>query len=136
MNYKKLRDDTLRVVFREVYNRKYLGLDYESPDLAIKYLVDDSLLDIILKDMNAKLSSEIFSTDIETLKHPYLTINDYANLYAIYRIMAGKYQSPFARDMQTMLAIILTNKMIDNNKLGEVTLDTYTESVLTLKKKH
>ena len=125
MNYKKLRDDTLRVVYKELYYRDYIGLDYDSTDEEIKNYIDRQIVIAILDDNRDKMNSDIFSTETERLTHPALVTNDYAKLYNVYRFIAKRYDNDFAKNMRSMLGIIITDKLLRENVLGQVRYDDY-----------
>lgn len=125
MNYKRLRDDTLKIIYRELYYRDYVGIEFDATDEDIKNYIDRQIVITILDDDRNKMSSEIFSTDIEQLIHPALALNDYAKLYNVYRFIAKLYGNNFANKMQLMLGAIITDKMIQSNMLGQVKYNDY-----------
>ena len=125
MNYKALREDTLKVIFKDIYYRKYIDLDIAEDVEIIKNYIDRQIVIMVLDDGKDKMNYDIFSTDIEQLQHPAFTINDYAKLYNVYRFIAKLYGNNFANKMQLMLGAIITDKMIQSNMLGQVRYDDY-----------
>jgi hypothetical protein len=125
MNYKRLRDDTLKIIYREIYYRDYVGIEFDATDEDIKNYIDRQIVITILDDDRNKMNSEIFSTDIEQLIHPALALNDYAKLYNTYRFIAKRYDNNFAKDMRSMLAVIITDRLLRDNMLGQVKYNDY-----------